>query len=164
MAKVSGGIRGGLSIEAQASATISGVIADFKSKGYSRQRPFEIGKVEKEIKDYAREHNIELGSNDIVMTADQIGHTLRDSKVRDDKAISPEHLVEFPMRRSGMEIYHDKTDNKFIYFDRSRNEKFVVHPNYSMKINRERVRHVNYITASKTDPTEFNMQKYRRIK
>lgn len=163
MAKVSGGLRG-MSMGVQASATIRGVIADFADHGYSTQTPFVVGKVESVLKSYAKEHNIELGSDDIIMTTDQIGHTLRDSKVRDAKAVPPEHLAEFPMRKSRMEIYHDKTDNNFIYFDRSRNEKFVVHPNYSMKINRERVRRVNYITASKTDPTEFNMQKYRRIK
>ena len=159
-----GGIRGGLSTEIQASLTIRAVLADIATNGFSRQAPFVIGKIEPELKSFAREHSIDLGGNDIVMTTDQIGHTLRDTKARDGKTIPSDHLAEFPIRRSGMELYHDKTNNNFIYFDRTRKEKFVVHPNYSMKVNREKVKKVNYLTASMTNPREFGMQKYTKIR
>lgn len=159
-----GGIRGGVSTEVQASLTIRVVLTDIATNGFSRQAPFVIGKIEPELKSFAREHNIELGGNDIVMTTEQIGHTLRDSKARDGKTIPSDHLAEFPIRRSGMELYHDKTNNNFIYFDRTRNEKFVVHPNYSMKVKREKVKKVNYITASKTNAQEFTLSKLTRIK
>ena len=110
------------------------------------------------------DHNIELGGNDIVMTTEKIGHTLRGSKAKDGKTIPSDHLAEFPLRRSGMELYHDKTNNNFIYFDRTRNEKFVVHPNYSMKVKREKVKKVNYITVSRTNAQEFTLSKLIRIK
>lgn len=41
---------------------------------------------------------------------------------------------------------------------------FALHPNYTMKINRVNEQSVNYITASKTNESEFNMRKYTKIK
>lgn len=166
MAKTSGGVRGGSSgvSPTEASAKISQVIADIQSKGYSSEQPFSIGKVDSEMKEYAKNNGITLASDDIYMSASQIGHTLRDSKVESRKAISVSHLEEFPMRRSSMELYHDKSNGNFIYFDRERKEKFVIHPNYSMKISKKKTKKVNYITASKTDVREFKMTKYDKIK
>lgn len=73
-------------------------------------------------------------------------------------------LADFPIRRSGMELYHDSSNGNFVYFDRVRNEKFIIHPNYTMKTKQGKQQKVNYITASKTDATEFNMLKYTRIR
>ena len=166
MAKTYGGIRGGSSgvTPAEASAKISKVIADIQSKKYSSEQPFSIGKVDSEMKEYAKNNGITLASDDIYMSAAQIGHTLRDSKVESDIAISASHLEEFPLRRSSMELYHDKSNGNFVYFDRERSEKFVIHPNYTMKISKKKTSKVNYITASKTNYTEFMMGKYTRIK
>lgn len=171
MAKTSGSLRGG-SLQGgnsdvtpvEAFAKISKVIADIQSKGYSSEQPFSIGEVDSEMKDYAKENDIALASDDIYMSSAQIRHTLRDSKVESGKAISASHLEEFPMRRSSMELYHDESNGNFIYYDREREEKFVIHPNYSMKISKKKTATVNYITASKTDHTEFMMGKYTRIK
>ena len=42
--------------------------------------------------------------------------------------------------------------------------KFIVHPNYKMKISRELVAQVNFITATRVkDPAEFTLPKYRKI-
>lgn len=166
MAKTSGGLRGGSSdvTPTEASAKISQIIADIQSKGYSSEQPFSIGKVDSEMMEYAKNNGITLASDDIYMSAAQIGHTLRDSKVESDIAISASHLEEFPLRRSSMELYHDKSNRNFVYFDRERSEKFVIHPNYSMKISKKKTTKVNYITASKTDSREFNMRKYTKIK
>lgn len=166
MAKTSGGLRGGNSgvTPAEASAKISQVIGEIQSKGYSSEQPFSIGKVDSEMKDYAKNNGIKLASDNIYMSAAQIGHTLRNSKVESGIAISALHLEEFPLRRSSMELYHDKTNENFVYFDRERKEKFVIHPNYSMKISKRKTSKVNYITASKTDAREFNMRKYTKIK
>lgn len=166
MAKTSGGLRGGNSgvTPAEASAKISQVIGEIQSKGYSSEQPFSIGKVDSEMKDYAKNNGIKLASDNIYMSSAQIGHTLRESKVESGKSISASHLEEFPLRRSSMELYHDKSNGNFVYFDRERSEKFVVHPNYTMKISKKRTSKVNYITASKTNYTEFMMGKYTRIK
>lgn len=166
MAKTYGSLRSHISTmtPSQASVHIGNIIADIESKGFSRESPFTIGRIESEMRQYANEHGIEISSDEIVMSVKQITHTLRDSKAGKGIGISPEHLAEFPLRKSGMELYHDSTNNNFIYFDRVRNEKFVVHPNYEMKIKRAKGKVVNYITASRTDPTEFGMSKYTRIK
>ena len=42
--------------------------------------------------------------------------------------------------------------------------KFIVHPNYKMKVSRELVANVNFITATRVkDPAEFTLPKYRKI-
>ena len=59
-----------------------------------------------------------------------------------------------------MELYYD--GECFIYTDGL--SKFIVHPNYKMKISRELVAKVNFITATKVkDPAEFTLPKYREI-
>ena len=166
MAKTYGSLRSAISTMTpiQASIHIGNIVADIESKGYSQESPFTVGRIDPEMRQYANEHRIEIASDEIVMSVKQITHTLRESKDQKGKGISPEHLAEFPIRRSGMELYHDKTNNNFIYYDRERNEKFVVHPNYSMKIKRAKGKVVNYITASRTNSQEFTLAKLTRIK
>lgn len=146
----------------QASVRIHLVVADIEKQGFSQIRPFTIGKVEPEMKRFAKENNIEIAGDEIVITVKQISHALRYTKERDGKSISHEHLAEFPTRRSGMELYHD--GKAFIYYDRERNEKFVVHSNYNLKVSGKQGKVVNYITAGKTNETEFKLPKYKRIK
>ena len=46
----------------------------------------------------------------------------------------------------------------------TRVSKFIVHPNYKMKISREVVKLVNFITATRrTDKKEFNGKRYIKI-
>ena len=46
----------------------------------------------------------------------------------------------------------------------AKQSKFIVHPNYKMKISRELVEQVNFITATRIkDPAEFTLPKYRKI-
>lgn len=166
MAKTSGGLRAGISTmtPVQASNYIRSIIAEIDSNGFSTAKPFVVGNIESELRQYAREYGIEIAGDEIVMSVKQITHTLRDSKAGKVIAVSPVHLAQFPLRRSRMELYHDSTNSNFVYYDRVRNEKFVIHPNYTMKIGRAKGKVVNYITASKTDPTEFGMKKYTKIK
>ena len=59
-----------------------------------------------------------------------------------------------------MDLYYD--GECFIYADG--HSKFIIHPNYKIKINREHVKLVNFITATKVkDPAEFTLPKYRKI-
>ena len=120
------------------------------------------------MKEYAEMNGITLASDEIVMSVKQITHSLRPTKEAAGKSIGGDDLAEFPTRRADMELYHDNTNDNFVYFDRSRNEKFIIHPNYSMKIKlgKKKVtqRMVNYITASRTNEQEFNLAKYIKIK
>ena len=74
--------------------------------------------------------------------------------------VSKEELISFPARRFTMELYYD--GECFIYTDGK--SKFIVHPNYKMKISREIVKRVNFITASRRiDKMEFNGKRYIKI-
>ena len=60
-----------------------------------------------------------------------------------------------------MDLYYD--GECFIYTDGK--SKYIVHPNYKMKISREVVKLVNFITATKVrDPMEFTLPKYKKVK
>ena len=53
-------------------------------------------------------------------------------------------------------------DGSLIYSDEQ--SKFIIHPNYQMKVNREVVKLVNFITATRrTDKKEFNGKRYVKI-
>ena len=42
--------------------------------------------------------------------------------------------------------------------------KFIIHPNYKMKVNRDQIKLVNFITATRrTDKKEFNGKRYIKI-
>ena len=69
-------------------------------------------------------------------------------------------MIAFPQNRFSMELYYD--GECFIYTDGQ--SKFIVHPNYKMKVNREQVKLVNFITATRrTDKKEFNGKRYVKI-
>ena len=69
-------------------------------------------------------------------------------------------LINFPTARFKMELYYDK--ECFIYTNGI--SKFIVHPNYEIKISRGKVKVVNFITATKIkDPAEFTLPKYIKI-
>ena len=102
----------------QGSIKLNSVISEIQQNGFSTDSPFTIGKIENEIKRFARENGIELSGDEIVMTVKQISHSERGSKEKDGKTISSQHLAELSLRRDKMEIYHD--DKAFIYSDRER--------------------------------------------
>ena len=60
-----------------------------------------------------------------------------------------------------MDLYYD--GECFLYTDGQ--SKFIIHPNYKMKISRELVANVNFITATRIkDPAEFTLPKYQKYK
>ena len=54
-------------------------------------------------------------------------------------------MIGFPQNRFKMDLYYD--GECFIYTDGQ--SKFIIHPNYKMKISRELVANVNFITATR---------------
>lgn len=59
-----------------------------------------------------------------------------------------------------MDLYYD--GECFIYTDEI--SKFIIHPNYKMKVNRDQVKLVNFKTATRrTDKKEFNGKRYVKI-
>ena len=131
--------------EKSASIIIRRIYYDIEKHGFSREPPFIIGNVERRMKQYAKENNIELGSSEIYMSAHLLSHAERDHKVCIGKAVSKENIIDFPSNRHNMKMSYD--GEAFIFTDE--NAKYVLHPNYEIKINRKRERKVVFITATK---------------
>ena len=139
---------------------IESVLTDISQKGYSSVQPFSIGKVEERMMQFANSNAITLASDELYMSAKQIKHSLRESKETKGLVVSKEELINFPSQREKMDLYYD--GECFIYTNGI--SKFIIHPNYKMKISKEIVKKVNFITATKIkDPAEFTLPKYRKI-
>ncbi len=139
---------------------IAAVLEDINQKGFSSVMPFSIGSVENRMLQFAEANGIELASNELYMSAKQLQHSMRASKNTKGLVVEASELIAFPQSRFTMELYYD--GECFIYTDGR--SKFIVHPNYKMKINRDLVAKVNFITATRrTDKKEFNGKRYVKI-
>lgn len=139
---------------------IAQVLDDIRTKGYSSVQPFIVGEVESRMIEFANINGIILGGNDLYMSAKQLQHSMRASKIAKGLVVEAFELIAFPQSRFSMDLYYD--GQSFIYTNGQ--SKFIVHPNYKMKISRELVAKVNFITATKVkDPAEFTLPKYRKI-
>ena len=139
---------------------IAAVLIDIEQKGFSAIQPFSIGDVELRMKYYAQNNGIALACEPLYMSAKQLQHCMRASKGAKGLVVSAEELVHFPKSRFKMDLYYD--GECFIYTDEV--SKFIIHPNYKMKVNRDHVKLVNFITATRVkDPMEFNLPKYIKV-
>ena len=144
------------SIESQ----IAAVLSDIHQKGYSSVQPFIIGKVEQRMLLFAQANAVTLASDELYMSAKQLQHCMRASKNAKGLVVADIDLICFPQNRFQMDLYYD--GECFIYTDGL--SKFIIHPNYKMKVNREEVKLVNFITATRrTDKKEFNVKRYIKI-
>ena len=139
---------------------IAAVLDNIARKGYSSVQPFIIGKVEAWMTQFAQAHAVTLASDELYLSAKQLKHCMRSSKATKGLVVNDSDLIGFPKNRFQMDLYYD--GECFIYTDGQ--SKFIVHPNYKMKISRELVSLVNFITATRVkDPAEFTLPKYQRI-
>ena len=162
MAKGAGGIRTWNSIN-QPKYLIWRVLNDVRERGFSYLAPFSIGDVEKRMANFAREHGIELGSTKVYMSSSSIAHAMRDSKVAKGLQVSDKAMMNFPRKRKTMDLYYNTRTKNFTYTDGK--NKFVIHPNYTIKTASGRKKLVNFITASKmASSQEFAMKEYIKVK
>ena len=146
----------GNSLESQ----IAAVLNDIHKKGYSSVQPFSVGKVEERMMLFAQANAVTLASDELYMSAKQLQHSMRASKAAKGLVVADADLIGFPQSRIQMDLYYD--GECFIYTDGL--SKFIIHPNYKIKISRELVANVNFITATRIkDPAEFTLPKYRKI-
>ena len=139
---------------------IATVLTDIQQKGYSSIQPFDIGEVEERMMLFAQANGVMLGSDRLYMSAKQLQHCMRASKDAKGLVVSPDELIRFPKERYQMDLYYD--GECFIYTNGV--SKFIVHPNYKMKVNRDIIKLVNFITATRrTDKKEFNGKRYIQI-
>ena len=109
---------------------------------------------------FAQAKGITLASDDLYMSAKQLQHSMRASKGAKGLVVADVDLLNFPKNRFQMDLYYD--GECFIYTDGQ--SKFIVHPNYIMKISRELIAKVNFITATRVkDPAEFTLPKYKKV-
>ena len=139
---------------------IATVLTDIQQKGYSSIQPFDIGEVEERMMLFAQANGVMLGSDRLYMSAKQLQHCMRTSKDAKGLVVLPDELIRFPKERYQMDLYYD--GECFIYTNGV--SKFIVHPNYKMKVNRDIIKLVNFITATRrTDKKEFNGKRYIKI-
>ena len=109
---------------------------------------------------FAAANGITLVGNKLYMSATQIAHTMRDTKANKGLAVAESDLIGFPKSRMKMDLYWD--GDCFIYTDHK--TKYIIHPNYVMKIRGKKRRKVNFVTAGKvTDTRDFVRPKYRKM-
>lgn len=164
MAKTSGGVRGTRpeSVARRAREKIMAVLSDIRRQGFSRITPFKIGGVEKRMSNFAKSNSIELGSRDVYMSSSSIAHATRDSKRVKGLAVSDEDLMAFPSRRKKMELYYDTDVRTFLYVGGG--NKYVIHPNYEIKLAGGKKKTVSFVTAQKlSDKEMFNGRRYKKI-
>jgi len=136
------------------------VLTDIRVKGFSTQQPFIIGAVEERMLSFACNNGITLGCENIYMSAKQLQHSMRPSKSHKDLVVEEVELINFPQARFSMDLYYD--GECFIYTNGR--SKFIIHPNYEIKIDRDKYKIVNFITATKSkDKKEFNGKRFIKI-
>ena len=145
----------------KACQTIAKVLDDIKTQGFSRISPFSIGLVEQRMQRFAKQHGIPLASKDIFMDSKHIKHATRALKEEKNIKVPERDLIKFPIKRRKMSLFYDKRTSNFTYTDGK--NKFIVHPNYSLKMPNGKMKVVNFITASKVDGTEFNQKNYIKV-
>jgi len=139
---------------------IAAVLSDIRQKGFSSIQPFSIGKVEERMMTFAQNNTVALASDELYISAKQLQHCMRASKATKGLVVDDADLIGFPRNRFRMDLYYD--GECFIYTDGT--SKFIIRPNYQIKVNRETLKLVNFITATRrTDKKEFNGKRYIKI-
>ncbi len=140
---------------------IRAVMQQLTANGISKARPFPIGRIDKVVLDYAERNGIALASKNVYISVKGITHTLRPTKVRDGVAVSKTAIIMFPQNMRKMAIYYD---GSFIYTDGK--NKFVISPNYKVKLPSGKTYKTSFVTARKIESTdEFNdTNKYTKIR
>lgn len=119
----------------------------YHSSREAQMPPLNIGSVSSSITDYAEKNQIDLDSHDIYVTTKSIEHTFRESKVSKGIAVTVDELVDFVKNRNNYAIYYDPAMGDFIFA--TSKAKFIVRPNYKLKINKEKKSVFNYISATR---------------
>lgn len=139
---------------------VRNMLIEIRMNGFARGKDFAVGRVEPRMAEFADNNGITLASKSIYMGPKSLFHSKRPSKEAVGKAVRSDKIIDFIRDRRKMDLYWD--GECFIYTDYD--NKFIINPNYKLKINRRRVRKVSYITAGKVDVEEkFDVGKYTKI-
>lgn len=119
----------------------------YHSSREAQMPPLNIGRVPSAAIEYANKNKINLDSHDIYITTKGIEHTLRESKVSKGIAVTADELADFVKNRDDYAIYYDPAMGDFIFA--LSKAKFIVRPNYKMKVKKEKISAFGYITATR---------------
>ncbi len=163
MAKGSGGTRtvGTRTTIAEAQREVLRVASIIEANGGHSSReaqikPLNIGELPKPMKDYAKRKGISLDSDRMYIDTKGIEHSIRESKVAKGLSVTKEEIADFVVNKRDMAQYYDPRKGDFIFA--TDKAKFVVTPNYKIKIDGKQEKVVNYITATRLngDGNDFN--------
>ena len=164
-----GGVRSGYqqpqgpSVEEKASEAIGKALDQWEKEGKITTLPIRVGDVDKAVQEHAKANGNSLANNSMYFTGKGLSHSRRASKIRDGIAVSKEDFIKFPLNKSTMKIYYDKTTKNYTYTDGC--NKFVLQTNVKVKLKNGKISSSTLVTASKLrDDTEFFMGKYIRLK
>lgn len=158
IASGSRGTRSGMPVN-RASQRIKAVYAEIKRNGYTKTQPFSIGSIGEDVKRFAKAKGIRLASKEIYVNAKFLSHSQRPSKGA--KRVTKKDITDFPVTKRKMSKYWD--GRAFIFTNHK--IKFIVNPNYELKINRKSKMKVCLVTAGTvTDQNEFSkLRKYEKV-
>ncbi len=141
-----------------AARRINAVLVEIRKNGFSTSPSFSIGGIGADVKRFAKREGITLGSDDIYISRKFLTHAMRASKGR--RRVAQKDIIDFPMRKRYMKRYYD--GKVFVFTDYR--TKFIIRPNYEIKLPNGEKRVANLITAGKvTNREEFKLKKYRKI-
>lgn len=122
---------------------------DGRSPVFGDKTPFAVAKVEDVIKRHAAANDITIAGNVLCMSEDKLLHAVRTAKQNANKAVSEDDIANFPKNISRMDLYFDKAKNNYVYVQGF--NKFVVEPNYKVKMSNGKIRSVLIITIDKVN-------------
>ncbi|MBR1809563.1 MAG: hypothetical protein IJ776_09295 [Paludibacteraceae bacterium] len=136
---------------------------DHTTPVYGDVTPFPIGRVEKRMRKFAQENDIELATSSLYLSEERLLHSIREPKQKVGKVVSDKDIIDFPANRYKMNLYYDTHAKNFIY--QQGTNKFVVEPSREVKLPNGKVRKVMIVTIDKMKGTShFNESKYIKIK
>lgn len=170
MAKTSGGTRtfsSRMTIAEAQSEVIRVATIIQNNGGHSSKEaqvpPMNIGNIPSSIKDYALRNNIKIESDSMYITTKGIEHSLREKKVERGSAVTKEEIADFIKNKGSMAQFYDKNRGDFVFATET--AKFIVTPNYTLKIGKQKTKVVNYITATRISGNwNDHFSQYDRIK
>lgn len=131
---------------------IERMLHEYRLRGFIGGKNFSAGRNESRMTEYAKANGIHLASKHLYMGPKSISHAMRASKERKRLTVADRALVDFVRSRSKMDLFWD--GESFVYTDYS--NKFIIHPDYEIKLDRRKARKVCFITAGVVEhPNEF---------
>ena len=143
---------------------ILSVFEEIDHNGFSSRPPFCIGGRDKRIVLFSVENGVKVAPGGLYTNAKALAHMTRAIKQKNGIAASNQAISYFPIRRKTMDLYFDKYANLFVYVDESSKTKYVVHPNYKLRIRKKNVCKQFFLTTSRLKSTEnFTNDKRRYV-